>query len=67
MSKSEIRSGQFSIWKDISIKHFVTNYIDIFYKKEGQTVMLSAFLENHKNPETEIFVFCVITFDPITI
>ena len=28
---------------------------------------MSAFLQNPKNPETEIFVFCVITFDPITI
>ena len=28
---------------------------------------MSAFLQNRKNPETEIFVFCVITFDPITI
>ena len=25
------------------------------------------FLQNHKNPETEIFVFCVITFEPIKI
>ena len=28
---------------------------------------MSAFLQNCKNPETEIFVFCVMTFDPITI
>ena len=25
------------------------------------------FLQNHKNPEMEIFVFCVITFKPIKI
>ena len=28
---------------------------------------MSAFLQNRKNAETEIFVFCFITFDPITI
>ena len=41
-------------------------------KQEGaksmkNIIQMSAFLQNHKNPETEIFVFCVITFDPITI
>ena len=30
-------------------------------------IQIIAFLQNGKNPETEIFVFCVITFDPITI
>ena len=30
-------------------------------------IQMSALLQNRKNPETEIFVFCVITFDPITI
>ena len=28
---------------------------------------MSAFLQNRKNPETEIFVFCVITFEPIDV
>ena len=28
---------------------------------------MSALLQNRKNPETEICVFCVINFDPITI
>ena len=27
--------------------------------------LISSFLQNYKNPETEIFVFCVITFEPI--
>ena len=35
--------------------------------KECAKMQMSAFLQNRKNPETEIFVFCVITFDPITI
>ena len=26
-----------------------------------------VFLQNHKNSETEIFAFCVITFEPIKI
>ena len=30
-------------------------------------IQMSAFLQNCKNPETEIFVFCVITFEPIMI
>ena len=29
-------------------------------------IQMSAFLQNCKNPETEIFVFYVMTFDPIT-
>ena len=36
-------------------------------KSMKNTIQMSAFLQNRKNPETEIFVFCVITFDPITI
>ena len=28
---------------------------------------LGFFLQNGKNPETEIFAFCVITFEPIKI
>ena len=36
-------------------------------KSMKNIIQMSAFLQNNKNPETEIFVFCVITFDPITI
>ena len=36
-------------------------------KESAKSIQMSAFLQNRKNPETEIFVFCVITFDPITI
>ena len=39
-------------------------------KKKGESaknmkniIQMSVFLQNRKNPETEIFVFCVITFD----
>ena len=28
---------------------------------------MRSFLQNHKNPETEIVVFCVITFEPIVV
>ena len=36
-------------------------------KSMKNIIQMSAFLQNCKNPETEIFVFCFITFDPITI
>ena len=36
-------------------------------KSMKNIIQMSAFLQNRKNLETEIFVFCVITFDPITI
>ena len=36
-------------------------------KSMKNIIQMNAFLQNRKNPETEIFVFCVITFDPITI
>ena len=36
-------------------------------KNMKNIIQMSAFLQNCKNPKTEIFVFCVITFDPITI
>ena len=36
-------------------------------KSMKNTIQMSVFLQNRKNPETQIFVFCVITFDPITI
>ena len=28
---------------------------------------MRSFLQNHKNLETEIFAFCVITFEPIEV
>ena len=36
-------------------------------KSMKNIIQMNAFLQNRKNPETEIFVFFVITFDPITI
>ena len=38
--------------------------------KEAQKThiqMSGVFLQNHKNQKTEIFAFCVITFEPIKI
>ena len=34
-------------------------------KSMKNIIQMSAFLQNRKNPETKIFVFCVITFGPI--
>ena len=28
---------------------------------------MTSFLQNHKNPKTELFAFCVVTFEPIKI
>ena len=36
-------------------------------KSMKNIVQMSAFFTKSQNPETEIFVFCLITFDPITI
>ena len=36
-------------------------------KSMKNIIQMNDFLQNRKNSETEIFVFCVITFDPITI
>ena len=36
-------------------------------KSMKNIIQMRAFLQNRKNPETEIFVFCVITLDSITI
>ena len=32
-----------------------------------QKTKMSVFVQNHKKKEMEIFDFCVITFEPITI
>ena len=36
-------------------------------KNMKNIIQMSVFLQNRKNPETEIFVFCVITFHQISI
>ena len=36
-------------------------------KSMKNIIQMRAFLQNRKNSETKIFVFFVITFDPITI
>ena len=36
-------------------------------QKTQKTLYNESFLQNHKNPETEIFAFCVIYFEPIEI
>ena len=36
-------------------------------KSMKNIIQMSAFLQNRKSPETEIFVFCVKNFDPIAI
>ena len=36
-------------------------------KSMKNIIQIIVFLQNRKKPETEIFVFCVTTFDPITI
>ena len=32
-----------------------------------QEMQMFDFVQNHKKTEMEIFVFCVITFEPVTI
>ena len=36
-------------------------------KNTKKITQMRYFLQNHKNPEMEIFVFCVITFESIRI
>ena len=36
-------------------------------QKRKKHKKISSFLQNHKNPETKIFVSCVITFEPMKI
>ena len=36
-------------------------------KRKRKKKQISFFLQNHKNPEMEMFAFCVITFEPIKI
>ena len=37
-------------------------------QKVGKTLtQMMSFLQNQKNPETETFLFCIITFEPIKI
>ena len=35
--------------------------------KKMQKTQMSVFVQNHQRTEMEIFVFCVITFEPIKI
>ena len=60
-------TGLYLIW----FKSYATNTKNKTNKQSAKSmkniIQMSAFLQNRKNPETEIFVFCVITFDPITI
>ena len=35
--------------------------------KTQKTLHMRSFLKNHNNPETEIYAFCVITFEPIKV
>ena len=36
-------------------------------KAKKEKTQMSVFVQNLKNPEMEIFAFCVITFEPIRI
>ena len=36
-------------------------------KSMKNIIQMSAFLQNRKNPETEIYAVCFITFEPIKI
>ena len=60
-------TGLYLIW----FKNYATNNKKQKTKESAKSmkniIQMSAFLQNRKNSEIEIFVFCVITFDPIKV
>ena len=56
--------GLYLIW----LKSYATNTKNEENAKNAKNIIqMSAFLQNHNNLKKEIFAFCVITLEPITI
>ena len=72
--KTVVQTVIFRCWTGLYLfwfKSYATNKKNEKTKESAKSmeniIQMIAFLQNSKNSETEIFVFCVIIFDPITI
>ena len=70
--KTEVQTVILRCWTGLYFISFMPQIQKMKETKENaksmkNIIQMSVFLQNRKNQETEIIVFCVITFDPSTI